>query len=61
MSKRKYSDELKEQVVKECRDIGNIALVARRRGISKHTVYSWINKAKMNDSIKPLSRKRKTV
>lgn len=58
MSNRKYPDEFKEQVVKECRDIGNIALVSRRHGISKHTVYSWVNKAKMNGSIKPLSREK---
>lgn len=56
MSKRKYPDEFKKQVVKECRNIGNIALVARRHGISKHTVYSW--DSKMNGSIKHLSRER---
>ncbi len=61
MSKRKYPDEFKEQAVKECRDISNIALVARRHGISKHTVYSWVNKAKMNGSIKPLEKKKNSV
>jgi transposase-like protein len=38
MANRKYSDETKEQIVKECREIGNTSLVARRHNISKHTV-----------------------
>ena len=56
MGRRKYSDELKEQVIKECREIGNVALVARRHDISKNTVYSWVNKAKKHGSIKPLPK-----
>ncbi|SDC85943.1 Transposase and inactivated derivatives [Candidatus Frackibacter sp. WG12] len=58
MAKRKYSDELKAQVVKECREIGNIALVARRHDISKNTVYSWVNKAKKNGSVKSLPKNK---
>ena len=51
MAKRKYSDETKEQIVKECREIGNTALVARRHNISKHTVYSWVKKLKKLDQL----------
>ena len=59
MPKRKYSDETKEQIVKECREIGNIALVARRHNISKNTVYSWVNKAKKTGSVKSLPKDEK--
>jgi transposase-like protein len=33
MANRKYSDETKEQIVKECHEIGNTALVARQHNI----------------------------
>lgn len=59
MSKRKYSDETKAQIVKECREIGNTALVARRHNISKHTVYSWVKKAKETGSAKSLPKDEK--
>mgnify|MGYP006293391515 CR=1 FL=1 len=54
MGKRTYSDELKQQIIKECREIGNTALVARRHNISSNTVYTWLKKAKENGSIKSL-------
>ncbi len=47
-----YSDEFKEQVLKECREVGNVALVARRHEISKNTVYTWKNRVKKNGSVK---------
>ena len=59
MKRNKYSDELKEQVVYECKQIGNTALVARCHGISKHTVYAWIRKAKKNGSIRSLPKNKK--
>jgi len=59
MAKRKYSNETKEQIVKECREIGNTALVARRHNISKHTVYSWVKKAKETGSVKSLPKDEK--
>ena len=54
MGKRTYSDELKQQIIKECREIGNTALVARRHNISSNTVYTWLKKAKENGSVKSL-------
>ena len=59
MKRNNYSDELKEQVVHECQQIGNTALVARRHGISKNTVYAWIRKAKKNGSIRSLPKGQK--
>jgi transposase len=59
VKKKKYTDEIKEQVVKECREIGNTSLVARRHGIAKGTVYSWVKKAKENGSVKSLPKDSK--
>jgi len=59
MKRNTYSDELKEQVVHECQQMGNVSLVARRHGISKPTVYSWVRKYKENGSIRALSKNKK--
>ena len=37
---KSYSDEFKEQTIKECREIGNTALVTRRHEIAKNTAYT---------------------
>jgi transposase len=58
MTKRKYSNELKVLVVQESRQIGNIALVARRHNISRNTVYGWVKKAKEYGSIKLLPKNK---
>jgi transposase-like protein len=39
---KKYSKELREQVLKEVKDTGNMALVARNHGITYQTVVSWV-------------------
>jgi transposase-like protein len=59
MKHKRYSDEFKEQVIKECRQIGNTALVARRHDISYTTVYTWYSKAKKNGSVKSLPKDKK--
>jgi len=59
IAKRKYSDETKEQIVKECCEIGNTALEARRHNISKHTVYSGVKKAKETGSVKSFPKDEK--
>ena len=56
MKHNNYSDELKEQVVHECQQMGNVSLVARPHGISKPTVYSWVRKYKENSSIRTLTK-----
>ena len=55
MAKR-YPEELKEKVLKECQEIGNVALVARRYEISKNTIYAWQRNARKNGSTKQLPR-----
>ena len=56
MKRQNFSNEFKEQVIKECRQIGNIALIARRHELSPSTVYTWIRKAKENGSATPLPK-----
>lgn len=39
MTKKQYTEEFKEQSIKECQEVGNIALVARRHDVSPTTIY----------------------
>ena len=34
MAQKRYSDEFKEQVIRECQETGNVAIVARRYEMS---------------------------
>lgn len=46
MKGKGYSDQFKEQVLKEVEDTGNISLVARNRNIPSTTIYTWIKRRK---------------
>jgi transposase-like protein len=39
----KHSKEQREQILKEVKDTGNMALVARKHGIAYPTVVGWVN------------------
>jgi transposase len=39
---KRYTKEEKEQILKEVKETGNMALVARQRGISYQTIVSWV-------------------
>lgn len=54
MISKKFTNELKMQVVAECQRIGNIALVARKYEISDKTVYGWIAKSRKQGSLEPI-------
>lgn len=41
---KRYSLEQKAQVIKEIKDTGNAAVVARKHGLPYKTVYAWIYK-----------------
>ena len=56
MKRQNYSVQFKEQVINECRQFGNVALVARRHDLSPNTVYSWLKKVKENGSVIPLPK-----
>jgi len=53
---KQYSDELKEKIIKECQETGNIALVARRYEISPNTIHTWIKKYRERGTVKPLKK-----
>jgi transposase-like protein len=38
MTKRDYTQEFKEQILRECQEVGNVAVVARRHNISPNTI-----------------------
>jgi len=56
MESKKFSDEFKEQVLKECRETGNTALVARKHNISPNTVHSWRKAVRKRGSVKQLPK-----
>lgn len=56
MKKKQYSDELKELIIKECQETGNVALVARRHEMSPNTIYTWLSKYRKNGSVKTMPK-----
>ncbi|WP_187142727.1 helix-turn-helix domain-containing protein [Thermanaerosceptrum fracticalcis] len=42
MTKNQYSHEFKKQILKECQETGNVALVARRHEIATTTIHTWL-------------------
>lgn len=56
MKQKQYNNDLKEKIVKECQEIGNVALVARKYEISPNTIYTWITKTRKRGTVIPLPR-----
>jgi transposase-like protein len=56
MTRRKYSDEFKEQIVREYQETGNVALVARRNEVSANTIHSWLKNYRQRGTVKALPR-----
>ena len=54
MTKRDYTQQFKEQILRECQEVGNVAVVARRHNISPNTIHTWKRKAKKTGSTTPL-------
>lgn len=52
MRGKTYTKELKEEILREVKEVGNVSLVARRHGISKSTIFTWIKESKNKDEIK---------
>lgn len=44
MKGKSYSEEIKEQILKEVQETGNVALVARTHNIPSTTINTWIKK-----------------
>ncbi|AND85369.1 transposase [Clostridium tyrobutyricum] len=58
MKRSKYDDNFKEEILNECREVGNASIVARRHDISRDTVYGWIKASKKRGSVNLLPRNR---
>lgn len=43
---RHYSSEYRDQLVKEALETQNVAMVARKHGISSPTLYSWVRRTR---------------
>lgn len=56
MSKQFRSEDFKQQILKECQEVGNVALVARRHDIATSTIHGWRRKAAQRGLIKALPR-----
>ena len=54
MTKRDYTQEYKEQILRESLEDGKVAVVARRQNISPNTFHTWRSKARKSGSTKPL-------
>jgi len=46
MKGKAYSDELKEQVLKEIEETGNVTIFARNHNIPSTTICTWIKRRK---------------
>ena len=44
MKKKNYTEEFKEQVIREVNNVKDIGIVARKHGIARSTVQGWIKK-----------------
>ena len=54
MTRKDYTQEFKEQILRECQEVGNVAVVARRHNISPNTIHTWRRKVKKTGSTTPL-------
>ncbi|MCE5169383.1 transposase [Paenibacillus profundus] len=52
-------DELRIQVVEEALDRGNVALTARKRGISPYSLYKWVKQYR--DEVEMTMSKKKKI
>jgi transposase len=52
MRGKTYTKEMKEEILREVKEVGNVSLVSRRHGISKSTIFTWIRDPNNKDEIK---------
>ena len=57
MKRKEFTDEFKEQVLKECDEVGSVAVVARRHNVSSNTIHTWKRKKRLRGGqLQPLPR-----
>lgn len=49
MQRRRFTLEMKQQLIQEARDVGNAAQVARRHGVDPRMLYRWMKQAEHSD------------
>ena len=60
--KTKYSNDFKAQILKEVKQVHNVAMVARKHNISSKNIYNWVkaealaSKTPMFDEVKGLKK-----
>lgn len=47
---KRYSSEIKVQVLSEIKEVGSVVAVARKHGISDKTVFGWLRNARNKDT-----------
>jgi transposase len=52
MRGKTYTKEMREEILREVKEVGNVSLVSRRHGISKSTIFTWIKESSNKDEIK---------
>ena len=52
MKGRSYTKDLKEEILREVQELGNVSLVSRKHGISKSTIFTWIKQSNKKDEFK---------
>jgi len=52
MTTKVYSQEYKDQVVKEAIEVGNVTLVARKNGLSQKTLNNWVQLSRGTVSVR---------
>jgi len=51
MQRKKYSQEFKDQIVKESLEVGNAAIVARKNDLSANMVSRWVREHRKQNNI----------
>lgn len=49
MKRNRYTQEFKQQIVREVAEVGNAAQVARRHELNPKMVYQWVKQSKHRD------------
>ena len=48
---QRYSQDFKDQIVKEIAEVGNISLVCKKHNLKTSTVHGWLDRHKNKDKI----------
>ena len=53
MKSKRFTQDIKNEILKEVNEVGNVSLVARNHEIPRSTMFTWISKAKkLNKEVK---------